>query len=77
LSGLRIQSLTKAPRTPALQDFKGVKMSGRFTRITSSKRIYAEILEENLTGIKEFFSGHRIWAGEEEHRRRGLPGLTA
>jgi hypothetical protein len=36
LSGLRIQSLTKAPRTPLLQDFKGVKKSDRCTRITSS-----------------------------------------
>jgi hypothetical protein len=55
LSGLRIQSLTKAPRTPLLQDFKGVKKSDRFTRITSSKRNTLEIIKENRPGIKEFF----------------------
>ena len=77
LSGLRIQSLTKAPRTPVLQDFKGVKKSGRFTRITSSKRNSPEIIKENRTGINRFFPGHRTWADEKEHRRRGPPGLTA
>jgi|GEM_PF-4884332 len=77
LSGLRIQSLTKAPRTPVLQDFKGVKKSGRFTRITSSKRNSREIIIENRPGIKRFFSGHRMGVDEEEHRRQGAPGVTA
>jgi hypothetical protein len=47
LSGLRIQSLTKAPRTPVLQDFRGVKKSGRFTRITSSQKILLDNKRES------------------------------
>jgi hypothetical protein len=56
LSGLRIQSLTKAPRTPALQDFKGVKKSGRFTRITSfCENFLLLIIKKNLPGSNRFF----------------------
>jgi hypothetical protein len=77
LSGLRIQSLTKAPRTPLLQDFKGVKKSDRCTRITSSSRNSVQMIKENRPGIKEFFSGQQIWAGQEETRRRGRSGFIA
>jgi hypothetical protein len=75
LPGLRIQSLTKAPRTPVLQDFKGVKKSGRFTRITSSKRNSPEIIKENRTGIKRFFPASGWGLTRRNIAARVRPGL--
>jgi hypothetical protein len=73
LSGLRIQSLTKAPRTPLPQDFKGVKKSDRCTRITSSSRISHEIIKEKRRGIKKFFFRRR----RRRCGRGGTSGLGA
>jgi hypothetical protein len=43
-----------------------VKKSGRFTRITSSKKITHSIIKENPSGIKRFFPGSRIWTAKDD-----------
>jgi len=54
-----------------------VKKSGRFTRITSSKRNSLHIIKENQPGIKRFFPCTLIGADEENPAARLTPWASA